>query len=96
MSDVELYRIQSGKAEALPKKAAAIEKKLQTLIEHNLETLLAVRFLASEYSTGTKHRGRIDTLGIDENGCPVIIEYKRNVNENVILNPWSPKSKPFL
>lgn len=43
-----------------------------------------MRFLASEYSTGTKHRGRIDTLGIDENGCPVIIEYKRNVNENVI------------
>jgi len=84
MSDVELYRIQSGKVKALPKKAAAIEKKLQTLIEHNLETLLAVRFLASEYSTGTKHRGRIDTLGIDENGCPVIIEYKRNVNENVI------------
>ncbi|MFC1746946.1 DUF5655 domain-containing protein, partial [Candidatus Neomarinimicrobiota bacterium] len=30
------------------------------------------------------HGGRIDTLGIDENGCPVIIEYKRATNENVI------------
>lgn len=28
--------------------------------------------------------GRIDTLGLDENSCPVIIEYKRAVNENVI------------
>jgi predicted transport protein len=40
--------------------------------------------LATEYSTGKTHAGRIDTLGIDENGCPVIIEYKRTMNENVI------------
>lgn len=26
----------------------------------------------------------MDTLGIDENNCPVIIEYKRAVNENVV------------
>lgn len=26
----------------------------------------------------------MDTLGIDENGCPVIIEYKRDKNDNVI------------
>ena len=43
-----------------------------------------LRFLATEFSTGPKHGGRIDTLGIDENGCPVIIEYKRSTNENVI------------
>jgi hypothetical protein len=30
------------------------------------------------------HGGRIDTLGIDENGCPVIVEYKRATNENVV------------
>jgi predicted transport protein len=53
-------------------------------MEKNLETFLGVRFLASEYSTGKTHGGRIDTLGIDENGCPVIIEYKRSTNENVI------------
>ncbi len=46
--------------------------------------MLGVRFLASEYSTGAKHGGRIDTLGLDENDCPVIIEYKRAVSENVI------------
>jgi predicted transport protein len=34
--------------------------------------------------TGKTHGGRIDTLGHDENGCPVIIEYKRAVNENII------------
>ena len=68
----------------LPGQAAQIEKSLQTLCEANLEALLGVRFLATEYSTGPVHGGRIDTLGLDENGCPVIIEYKRSVNENVI------------
>jgi predicted transport protein len=40
--------------------------------------------VASEHSTGKKHGGRIDSLGLDENGSPVIFEYKRSVNENVI------------
>ncbi len=61
-----------------------MEKSLQTQIEAHLETFLGVRFLATEYSTGKTHGGRIDTLGVDENGCPVIIEYKRAMNENVI------------
>ena len=65
-------------------KSLALERSLQTMIEKHLEELLGVRFLATEYSTGKTHRGRIDTLGIDENGCPVIIEYKRATNENVI------------
>lgn len=84
MSDVKLFRLNSTDAEELPGQAVELEKSLQDLIERNLETLLGVRFLASEYDTGEKHRGRIDTLGIDENGVPTIIEYKRSMNENVI------------
>lgn len=84
MGDIKLFRVKSGSARELQAKSVAVEKSLQTLIETHLETFLGVRFLATEYSTGAKHGGRIDTLGIDENGCPVIIEYKRAVNENVI------------
>ncbi|QDU66323.1 DUF5655 domain-containing protein [Engelhardtia mirabilis] len=84
MSDIKLFDIRSGNAREISGEAARLERSLQTLMEQNLETLLGVRFLGSEYSTGAKHRGRIDTLGIDENGCPVIIEYKRSTNENVI------------
>jgi len=62
----------------------AIEKSLQAFIESHLNDLLGVRFLETEYSTGKTHGGRIDTLGIDENGCPVILEYKRSMNENVM------------
>ncbi|MDB5359113.1 MAG: hypothetical protein JWO51_410 [Rhodospirillales bacterium] len=84
MSDIKLFRFTSGKVTELPGRSSQIEKSLQTMVEQNLEDLLGVRFLASEHSTGRVHGGRIDTLGIDENGCPVIIEYKRAVNENVI------------
>jgi len=84
LSDLKLFRTASGTAHELQGTSVALEKSLQTLIERNLETFLGIRFLASEHSTGTKHRGRIDTLGVDENGSPVIIEYKRSTNENVI------------
>jgi predicted transport protein len=84
MSDIKIFRINDNGAAELKGTSVALEKSLQTLIETHLETFLGVRFLASEYSTGAKHGGRIDTLGIDENHCAVIIEYKRTLNENVI------------
>lgn len=84
MSDLKLFDIATTPIKPLPGSEAPIERSLQTLMEKNLETLLGVRFLASEHSTGPVHGGRIDTLGIDENNCPVIIEYKRATNENVI------------
>ncbi len=84
MSDIKLFRITQGYATELQGDASDLEKPLQTLIENNLEPLLSIRFLASEYSTGKTHAGRIDTLGLDENNCPVILEYKRSTGENVI------------
>ncbi|AVS76603.1 DUF91 domain-containing protein [Paracidovorax avenae] len=84
MSDIKLFRIASGKAAELQGAASDLEKPMQNLIEANLDTFLSIRFLASEYSTGKTHGGRIDSLGLDENHCPVIVEYKRSVGENVI------------
>lgn len=84
MSDIKLFRLEAGKATELAGDASDLEKPLQTLIEANLDTLLGIRFLATEYSTGKTHGGRIDSLGLDENNCPVILEYKRSVGENVI------------
>ncbi|MDZ4063253.1 MAG: DUF5655 domain-containing protein [Coriobacteriia bacterium] len=84
MSDIKLFRTGPEGVAELKGHSLALERSLQALMERNLETLLGVRFLASEYATGAKHKGRIDTLGLDENGCPVIIEYKRATNENVI------------
>jgi predicted transport protein len=82
VSDLKLFRTSANKVSELSGGAVALEKSLQDLFERNLDALLGVRFLASEFVTN--EGGRMDTLGIDENGSPVIIEYKRATNENVI------------
>lgn len=60
------------------------EKGVQRTIEQNLGPIFGARFVATEFVTGAKHRGRIDTLGLDEDGSPIIVEYKRHTNENLI------------
>lgn len=84
MSDIKLFRVADAGVQELEGRSASVEKSIQTLLEQNLEPFLGIRFLASEYVTGKTHGGRIDSLGVDENNCPVIIEYKRALNENVI------------
>jgi predicted transport protein len=84
MSDIKLFRISGNAVKEEESESATVEKSLQTLMERHLDAFLGVRFLDTEYSTGKTHGGRIDTLGIDEDDSPVIIEYKRATNENVI------------
>lgn len=84
MSDIKLFRIQGNKANSMQGSAFKYERDLQTAVEQHMDVLLQMRFIATEYATGKIHGGRIDSLGLDENGCPVIIEYKRNTNSNVI------------
>jgi predicted transport protein len=84
MSDIKLFETRNGEVRELEGQSVEVEKSLQNLIEKNSRAFLGVRFLASEYRTSDLHKGRIDTLGLDENGYPVIIEYKRSMNQNVI------------
>lgn len=84
VSDIKLFRLVDGKAIELRGSASDLEKPLQSLIEANLLPMLGIRFVATEYATGRTHGGRIDSLGLDENNSPVILEYKRSVGENVI------------
>ena len=46
-----------------------------------MEIFFNIKFLKSEYIIND---GRMDSIGIDENYSPVIFEYKRSSNENVI------------
>jgi len=61
-----------------------LEKQLQRLVEANLEEIFGVRLVATEFIVRGEQPGRIDTLGLDYEGAPTIIEYKRDKNENVI------------
>ena len=67
MADPKLFRIDRSQVEELSPTPVQLEKQLQTLIEGNLETLLGIRFVKTEHSTGQAHGGRIDSLGLDEN-----------------------------
>ena len=69
------------------------EKVLQSLIESNLKEVFSCRLVASEFSTGAQHAGRIDTLAISEDNNPVIIEYKKIeasdlVNQSLFYLSW--------
>ena len=84
MADLKLFQIQGSKVNSKPPTEFKYEREIQKLCEQNLEAFFGIRFIASEHSTGNKHKGRIDTLGLDENDCPVIIEYKLDSKDNVI------------
>lgn len=81
MADIKLFSIKDGVIE-LASKTVNLEKELQNLIEKNMEIFFGVRFLRTEYET--TNGGRMDSIGIDENNCPVIFEYKRDMKESVI------------
>lgn len=79
MSGLKLFRTdttKSGMIEVMPRLAEAeAEADVQGFAEAHMDALLGVRFLASEYGTGPVHGGRIDSLGLDENGSSVILEF---------------------
>ena len=80
MAELKLFSL-NGRVEELKSQSVTIEKELQNIIEKNMQEFFGVRLLASEYKID---HGRMDSIGIDENNCPVIFEYKRTTNENVI------------
>ncbi|MFI1652739.1 DUF5655 domain-containing protein [Streptomyces avidinii] len=81
---VRLFDVTGGSAVEIAARPAEVERDLHDMVEANMETMLGVRHLAREYSTGPVHGGRIDSLGLDENGSPVVIEYKRGRDAGVI------------
>lgn len=81
MADIKLFNIKGNVIE-IQSGTVNLEKELQTVIENNMTTFFGVTFLATEYST--TDGGRMDSIGIDENHCPVIFEYKRSIKDNVI------------
>ena len=74
-----------GNVHELPDRGSfRYERELQEFFEKHLHTLTGVEFLTSEHPTGPRHGRRIDTLGIDGADRPVVVEYKRRRDQNVI------------
>ncbi|MDX3776004.1 DUF5655 domain-containing protein [Streptomyces europaeiscabiei] len=85
MAELMLFRRDAdGRDVELSGSTVALEVELQRRVEAGLQQMLGIRFLASEYTTGPWHRGRIDTLGLDENGSPAVIEFKKGSDSGVL------------
>ncbi len=79
-----IFEIEKGKAKRVRLSEFKLEKDLQRLIEENMETIFNCRLIATEFSTGNIHSGRIDSLAISEDFNPVIIEYKKVASSDLI------------
>ncbi|MFF7643095.1 DUF5655 domain-containing protein [Streptomyces canus] len=84
MSGLKLFHTTNSGVTEVPRRLAEVEADVQDLIEAHMEKMLGVRFLASEYVIGCVDGGRIDSLGVDENFAPVVVEYKRGTDAGVI------------
>ncbi|WP_329486643.1 DUF5655 domain-containing protein [Kitasatospora sp. NBC_01246] len=85
MSDLKVFRLGAdGQDVELRGSTVALEVRLQRRVEAGMERMLGIRLLASEYPTGPWHRGRVDSLGLDENGVPVVVEFKKGNDSGVV------------
>lgn len=83
VKNVDLFRISGVTLTSLPRVTLRLEREIQRLLESNLEEVFGIRLLASEYPTGDE--GRLDSLGLDENRAPVVIEYKRTTATDIVV-----------
>ncbi len=79
-----IFEIEKGITKRIKPVKFQLEKDLQKLIESNLKTIFNCQFVATEFSTGNLHSGRIDTLALSEDMNPVIIEYKKVASSELI------------
>ncbi|ACF14552.1 conserved hypothetical protein [Chloroherpeton thalassium ATCC 35110] len=79
-----IFEVKNGTVKPVKLSQFNSEKELQRLVETNLGAIFNCRFVASEFSTGNVHAGRIDSLAISEDSNPVIIEYKKVASSELI------------
>lgn len=78
---MRLYQINKGKLSKIKEEPFKLERDLQKLVEDNLETLLGLQVVKSEFPI---EDCRFDTLAYSpEDKSFIIIEYKRDSNNNI-------------
>lgn len=77
-----IFNLNNSKLTPIREKSIDLERGVQRITEHNLETIFGLVFVSSEFSL---QNFRIDTLAFDrETNTFVIIEYKRDKSFSVI------------
>ncbi|ORC29886.1 hypothetical protein B4O97_18710 [Marispirochaeta aestuarii] len=79
---MSLFRIDNDNIQNIKEEPFKLEKEIQTLCEENLELLLNLEFVKSEFQID---RFRLDSLAYDKKtNSFIIVEYKRDKNFSVI------------
>ena len=79
---MQVFNLKGKQISSLKEKPFKLEKDIQTLFEANLEELMGLQFIASEFRIKAN---RFDTVAFDEEMKSfVIIEYKRSSSFSVI------------
>lgn len=79
---MKLYHSDSNVLSNVKEKPFKLEREIQSVFENNLELIMDLKLVKSEFSIKNK---RIDTLAYDPSSKAfIIIEYKRNKNISVV------------
>jgi len=79
---MKIYSLQKQKLNEIKENPFKLEREIQNLFENNLDELMGLTFVKSEFSIKNK---RIDTLAFDkQTNAFVIIEVKRDKNLSVV------------
>jgi len=106
MGEIRLFHRVYGQVFRLENNPFSLEDPLHEHIEDHLVDYLGVHRLARKVTVGSveldsDEKGQIDTLGIDKEGRPVVIEYKRDKDKNVVqqaidYRDWLLKNKAMF
>jgi predicted transport protein len=79
---MNIFKIENTSLVEIQEKPFKLEREIQALFEDNLQTIMGLTLVRSEFTIKNK---RIDTLAYDEQAKAfIIIEYKRDKNVSVI------------
>lgn len=81
-----IFSYKEGKLNKINEDEFSLEKERQIFVEHNMQEVLGVTFVTSEFSVD-KYRFdsvAINNPGRDENPSFVIVEYKKGKNESLV------------
>jgi predicted transport protein len=79
---MKIYMLNNSKLNEVNEKVFKLEREIQQVFEDNLETIMGLTLVRSEFTIKNK---RIDTLAYDKQAKAfIIIEYKRDKNVSVV------------
>lgn len=79
-----LFSLEGNSCQRIASWVPSLERDLHRFMDQHLKTTLGLNFLASEWALQGPVGMRLDTVAIDDDGFPVVIEYKKMGADNIL------------